>query len=85
MTVSTSAFDLTLWARDSSVGLGVPDRVMDLMAGLEEFIHADTPEIPFLVKAGLVYVQFETIHPSSMATAVWAGCSSPSCYAHTAF
>lgn len=40
-----------------------PDRVMDLMAGLEEFIHADTPEIPFLVKAGLVHVQFETIHP----------------------
>jgi Fic family protein len=36
---------------------------MDLMAGLEEFIHADTPEIPFLVKAGLVHVQFETIHP----------------------
>lgn len=40
-----------------------PDRVMDLMAGLEEFIHADTPELPFLVKAGLVHVQFETIHP----------------------
>ena len=40
-----------------------PERVMDLMAGLEEFIHADTPEIPFLVKAGLVHVQFETIHP----------------------
>ena len=40
-----------------------PERVMDLMAGLEEFIHSDTPEIPFLVKAGLVHVQFETIHP----------------------
>ena len=40
-----------------------PERVMDLMAGLEEFIHAETPEIPFLVKAGLVHVQFETIHP----------------------
>jgi Fic family protein len=40
-----------------------PERVMDLMAGLEEFIHTDTPEIPFLVKAGLVHVQFETIHP----------------------
>lgn len=40
-----------------------PERVMDLMAGLEEFIHADTPEIPLLVKAGLVHVQFETIHP----------------------
>ena len=40
-----------------------PERVMDLMAQLETFIHADTPEIPFLIKAGLVHVQFETIHP----------------------
>jgi Fic family protein len=40
-----------------------PDRVLDLMSELEAFIHADTPEIPALVKAGLVHVQFETIHP----------------------
>ena len=30
-----------------------PERVMDLMADLETFIHADTSEIPFLIKAGL--------------------------------
>ena len=40
-----------------------PEQVLDLMSALEAFIHADTPHIPFLIKAGLVHVQFETIHP----------------------
>lgn len=40
-----------------------PHYVADLMSDLERFIHADTPEIPTLIKAGLVHVQFETIHP----------------------
>jgi len=40
-----------------------PHHVADLMSDLERFIHADTPEIPTLIKAGLVHVQFETIHP----------------------
>jgi Fic family protein len=40
-----------------------PEHVMDLMSDLEAFIHAETPGIPSLIKAGLVHVQFETIHP----------------------
>ena len=40
-----------------------PEAVLDLMSDLEAFIHADTPAVPTLVKAGLIHVQFETIHP----------------------
>jgi Fic family protein len=40
-----------------------PELVMELMSHLESFIHDDTVEIPSLIKAGLVHVQFETIHP----------------------
>ncbi len=39
------------------------ERVRDLISDLENFIHADTPDMPTLVKAGLVHLQFETIHP----------------------
>lgn len=40
-----------------------PRHVADLMSDLEIFVHADYPEYPTLVKAGLMHVQFETIHP----------------------
>jgi Fic family protein len=40
-----------------------PDRLMECLSDLEKFMHADTPAIPTLVKAGLIHVQFETIHP----------------------
>jgi cell filamentation protein, protein adenylyltransferase len=29
----------------------------------EKFIHADTPGIPLLIKAALLHVQFESVHP----------------------
>lgn len=40
-----------------------PNEVLRLMGELETFIHAETLDLPLLIKAGLVHVQFETIHP----------------------
>ncbi|MCX8050260.1 MAG: Fic family protein, partial [Methylohalobius sp.] len=40
-----------------------PQHVLPCLGELERFIHADTPGLPTLIKAGLVHVQFETIHP----------------------
>ena len=44
----------------------VPPPVNELMPCLgpmEQFIHAETPALPPLIKAGLIHVQFESIHP----------------------
>jgi Fic family protein len=40
-----------------------PELVLDCMSSLELFLHEDRPDLPLLLKAGLVHVQFETIHP----------------------
>lgn len=40
-----------------------PERVMEFMGQLELFLHEERNDIPPLIKAGLVHVQFETIHP----------------------
>ncbi len=40
-----------------------PNYVTDCMGDLEKFLHFESPELPVLVKAGLLHVQFETIHP----------------------
>jgi Fic family protein len=37
--------------------------VMDCMGQLELFLHEEESGLPLLIKAGLVHVQFETIHP----------------------
>jgi len=39
------------------------DRVPDLLAALEAFIHGPKPTLPPLVRIALVHAQFETIHP----------------------
>ncbi|MGK9166649.1 Fic family protein [Inquilinus limosus] len=39
-----------------------PDKLPQLLGELEKYIHADDP-LPKLVRAGLLHVQFETIHP----------------------
>lgn len=39
-----------------------PTRLSTLLSELEKYIHAND-ELPGLVRAGLVHVQFETIHP----------------------
>ncbi len=40
-----------------------PDLVMDCMGELELFLHREHEDLPLLIRAGLVHVQFETIHP----------------------
>lgn len=40
-----------------------PERVMECMGELEKFLYAERADLPPLIKAGLVHVQFETIHP----------------------
>lgn len=40
-----------------------PQEVAPCMAELERFLHAETPTLTALVRAGLAHVQFETIHP----------------------
>jgi Fic family protein len=40
-----------------------PELVLDCMGALERFVHEERKDIPLLIKAGLVHVQFETIHP----------------------
>lgn len=39
------------------------DRIIACMGDLEKFIYTKSSRLPLLVKAGLIHVQFETIHP----------------------
>ncbi len=42
-----------------------PEALAELLAAFERFLHAPTTQTPPLIKAALVHVQFETIHPFS--------------------
>jgi Fic family protein len=39
-----------------------PERLIECLDGLERFFHDEEHKLPILVEAGLVHVQFETIH-----------------------
>jgi cell filamentation protein, protein adenylyltransferase len=40
-----------------------PDLVQDCMGDLEKYLHDNEPGLPVLIKAALIHVQFESIHP----------------------
>ena len=40
-----------------------PELVLECMGALEKFLHEESASVPPLIRAGLVHVQFETIHP----------------------
>jgi Fic family protein len=40
-----------------------PEELLQCLGDLERFLHATDPTLPVLVKAALVHVQFESIHP----------------------
>jgi Fic family protein len=40
-----------------------PDRMMECLDRFEHFLHDEKHNLPVLVEAGLIHLQFETIHP----------------------
>ncbi|MFQ5641978.1 MAG: Fic family protein [bacterium] len=40
-----------------------PDKVKDCMAALEKFFYEEESKLPVLIKAALIHIQFESIHP----------------------
>src|SRR4051812_40153977 len=40
-----------------------PERLMECLGEFEKFLHDDKGDLPVLIDAGLMHVQFESIHP----------------------
>ncbi len=40
-----------------------PEKLMECLGPLEQFLNEERPQLPILVRAALAHVQFETIHP----------------------
>ena len=40
-----------------------PDRLVDCLGDLEQFLHSTEPAMPLLIRTALAHVQFESIHP----------------------
>ncbi len=40
-----------------------PERLMECLDSFERFLHDEKHKLPVLIEAGLIHVQFETIHP----------------------
>ena len=40
-----------------------PEKLMELLGDFEKFLHDKVHQMPTLIKAALVHVQFETLHP----------------------
>jgi hypothetical protein len=52
-----------------------PDELMACLDAFEKFIHRPTPGLPSLVKAGLLHLQFESIHPFANRCSISASTS----------
>ncbi len=56
------------WIGGQRPGLAVfvpppPESLLEYLGDLESFMHQEGPAMPLLVKAAIIHVQFETIHP----------------------
>jgi Fic family protein len=49
--------------KDAAYNPPVHTEINELMSDLENFLHNEQIDVPFLIRAGIAHYQFETIHP----------------------